>query len=414
MAISPDSQILHAGNIMKSILFLTSTNLAANPRLMKELKLARANGYSATVIQFSVGNWSDGMTNELQQQFTAVKFIQLSALRKPFFSWMLSTVLQKLCSIPPIGLRTNWMLSFSTGKRSFLLLKQLKKMTEKYEWVIAHNPAAFYPALWYGKRTGAKIGIDVEDYHPGETNNAKDADSIKKLMQAILPSATYCSYAAPLIAAEVQKDIPGMTNKQLTILNGFDAAEFNEPLAATDEVLRLVWFSQNIDAGRGIEEVLPVVQQLYPAVELHLVGQLNHSFEEKFMQNKTGIVIHEPMPQKKLHHFLARFDVGLATDIPVNRNRDIALTNKILAYAQAGLAIAAMHTLAQDEFLSNSNLLYVQMENKAESIRTALESLYKMKQNAELNKQKQFETGRLYAWQKLSQPLLTIWENNHA
>jgi hypothetical protein len=399
---------------MKNILFLTSTNLAANPRLLKELKLATANGYSATVIQFSIGNWSDGMTNELQQQFTGTEFIQLSALRKPFRSWMLSTVLQKICSILPIAFRTDWMLSVSNGKRSFLLLEQLKKMREKYEWVIAHNPAAFYPALWYGKSTGAKVGIDVEDYHPGETNNAKEADSMRKLMQAVLPSATYCSYAAPLIAAEVQKDIPGMTNKQLTILNGFDDNEFIEPLATTDEVLRLVWFSQNIDAGRGLEEVLPVVQQLYPAVELHLVGQLNHSFEEKFLRNKTGIVIHEPMPQKQLHQFLAKFDVGLATDIPVNRNRDIALTNKILAYAQAGLAIAAMHTSAQDQFLSNSNLLHVQMENNTVSITAALQNLYSKKKNAELNKQKQFETGRLYAWQKIAQPLLAIWENNYA
>lgn len=399
---------------MKTILFLTSTNLAANPRLLKELQLATANGYSATVIQFSVGNWSDGMTNELEQQFAGTKFIQLSALRKPFRQWMLSTVLQKICSILPIALRTKWMLSVSTGKRSFLLLEQLKKMTERYAWVIAHNPAAFYPALWYGKQTGAKVGIDVEDYHAGETNNAKGADSMKKLMQAVLPSASYCSYAAPLIAAEVQKDIPEMKNTQLILLNGFDAAEFIEPVSDAQDGLKLVWFSQNIDAGRGLEEVLPVVQQLYPRVELHLIGQLNHSFEEKFLQDKTGIVVHAPMPQKELHHFLAKFDVGLATDIPVNRNRDIALTNKILAYAQAGLAIAAMRTSAQDQFLSNSKLVYAQMENNRASITSALDKLYSKKKNAELNKQQQFETGRLYAWQKMSQPLLTIWENNYA
>jgi hypothetical protein len=394
---------------MKNILFLTSTNLAANPRLLKELKLATANGYSATVIQFSVGNWSDGMTNELQQQFTGTEFIQLSALRKPFRSWMLSTVLQKICSILPIAFRTDWMLSVSNGKRSFLLLEQLKKMREKYEWVIAHNPAAFYPALWYGKKTDAKVGIDVEDYHPGETNNAKEADSMKKLMQAVLPSATYCSYAAPLIAAEVQKDIPGMTNKQLTILNGFDASEFSEPLAATDEVLRLVWFSQNIDAGRGLEEVLPVVQQLYPTVELHLIGQLNRSFEEKFLQNKTGIVIHEPMPQKQLHQFLAKFDVGLATDIPVNRNREIALTNKILAYAQAGLFILAFDTQAQRSFLASNELEHLMVPNNADAIKKTVGSLKKTELNK--GKEKRFDQGQVFDKSRIYEPLINLWRS---
>jgi len=211
----------------------------------------------------------------------------------------------------------------------------------------------------------------------------------------------------------VQNDIPGMTNKQLTILNGFNEDEFAEPVADTEDALKLTWFSQNIDAGRGLEEVIPVVQQLYPKVELHLIGQLNSSFEEIFLQNKTGIIVHGPMPQKELHHFLAKFDVGLATDIPVNRNRDIALTNKIIAYAQAGLAIAAMCTSAQDQFLNSSDLQFEQMENNSASIRSAFLSLYQKKKNAELNKQEQFQKGQSYAWQKLSQPLLAIWENNY-
>ncbi|HTH30744.1 MAG TPA: hypothetical protein VL946_05300, partial [Lacibacter sp.] len=137
---------------MKNILFLTSTNLAANPRLLKELKLATSNGYEATVIQFSVGNWSDTMTADLQQQFPAVEFVQLSALRKPFFPWLLCTAFFKLSNIVPLSVRNYWLLSVSAGKRSFLLLQELKKMNKRYDWVIAHNPAAFYPASWFGKK----------------------------------------------------------------------------------------------------------------------------------------------------------------------------------------------------------------------------------------------------------------------
>jgi hypothetical protein len=400
--------------MMKSILFLTSTNLAANPRLLKELKLATENGFSATVIQFSVGNWSDAMTIDLQQQFPGVEFIQLSALRKPFRSWLLSTFYYKLCNLIPLAVRSNRVLSISAGKRSFLLLQELRKIKKNHDWVIAHNPAAFYPASWYGKTRGAKVGIDVEDYHPGETTDVKAADTMRVYMRSVLTAASYCSYAAPLIAEEVQKDIPGMPSKQLIVLNGFDAAEFTEPLTTDDDVLKLIWFSQHIDSGRGLELVLPVVNELYPKVELHLVGQLNQSFAAKHLSNKTGIVLHEPMQQKQLHLFLANFDAGLATDIPVNRNRDIALTNKIIAYAQAGLAIAAMHTSAQDLFLKESDLHYEQMENESSSIRAALLNLYQKKKNAELNKQEQFQKGQQFAWQNLSHSLLTVWEKTYA
>ncbi len=399
---------------MKSILFLTSANLAANPRLLKELQLATTNGFSATVIQFAVGNWSDRMTAELQQQFAGVEFIQLSALRKPLWPWLLSTALQKAGNFIPLQLRTGWMLSVSAGKRSFLLLQQLKKVNRKYDWVIAHNPAAFYPASWFGKQTGAMIGIDVEDYHPGETTDIKASHTMKKLMQHVLPTARYCSYAAPLIAAEVQQDIAGMKNQQLTILNGFDAAEFQMPVAAAAEPVKLIWFSQHIDAGRGLEEVLPVVNELYPKVELHLVGQLHQTFEQRYLGNQTGIVLHTPMQQKQLHLFLSEFDAGLATDLPVNRNRDIALTNKIIAYAQAGLAIVAMHTSAQDLFLKESGLYYQQMENNRSSVRNALLQLYQKKKKGELNKQEQFQKGQRYAWHNLSQPLLNIWERSNA
>lgn len=398
---------------MKNILFLTSTNLAANPRLVKELKLATGNGFSATVVQFSVGNWSDGMTKEMKKQFSGVTFINLSALRRPYIPWLLSTVLHKLCSLFPNKFQTEWMLSISAGKRSYFLLRQLKKINTKHDWVIAHNPAAFYPACRYGKQTGTKVGIDVEDYHPGETMDTKSADTMRRLMHVVLPAATYCSYAAPLIAAEVQKDIPGMSNLQLTILNGFDAAEFTKPVTNNDGPLKLVWFSQHIDAGRGLEQVLPVVRELYPKVELHLIGQLNKRFAEQYLTDKKSIVLHEPLPQKQLHLFLAEFDAGLATDIPINRNRDIALTNKIIAYAQAGLTIAAMHTSAHDLFLKEEDLFYVQMENDRSSIRNALLSLYHRKKNGELNKDAQFQKGQAYAWETLSQPLLTIWEKNY-
>lgn len=393
---------------MKRMLFITSTNLAANPRLVKELRLAIDAGYHTTVVQFTVGNWSDGLTKALQQQYPQTIFISLSAMRSPFLPWLWSSLLQKFYSLLPVSFLTTEMLSVVTGKRSWLLLQGVKKTSESYDWVIAHNPAAFYPAYVYAQRSGAKLGIDVEDYHPGETTVPKQQQQMLRFMQQLLPKARYCSYAAPLIAAEVKKNIQGLANKQLVLLNGFLGSEFIAPVSTTVDRLKLVWFSQNIDAGRGLEEVIPAVNELHALVELHLVGYLQPKFAATHLKNRNGIVLREPMPQQELHRFLATCDVGLATDVPVNKNRELALTNKILAYAQAGLYILSFPVDAQLDFLKTYQLHHSIMKNSCDAIIEVLQSL--TKDHINNNKAEQYSIGMQFDWIKLGKPLVETWE----
>ena len=306
----------------------------------------------------------------------------------------------------------SWMLSMSAGKRTWLLLQKCKTIETNYDWVIAHNPAAFYPAFVAAKRMNSCLGIDIEDYHPGETHDPKASAIMKRLMQYVLPHADYCSYAAPLIAAEVQKDIPGMRNQQLTILNGFDGNEFAEPkVVSGTSPLRLVWFSQNIDFNRGLEEVIPAVNQLYPLAELHLVGSLKEKFASVHLQNRKGIVIHAPMSQKELHYFLSTCELGLAVDVPTDRNRELALTNKIIAFAQAGLPVLTYPVHAQLSFLKEYDFDFYVSENNQSSISNVLQTL----DRTELYAQRilQFEKGKQLDWQLLSVPLSACWQSHY-
>jgi glycosyltransferase involved in cell wall biosynthesis len=394
---------------MRKILFITTTNLAANPRLVKELSLARSAGFDCTVVQFQVGNWSDQLTAELIAEYPDVKFVNLSASHKPFIPWLLSTFKQFLYSRLPLFIISGSWLAIANGKRAWLLLQCLKRHSSYYHWVVAHNPSAFYPAWYYAQKCGAALGVDIEDYHPGETHDKKQQLLMKKMMRKLLPSADYCSYAAPLIAAEVLKDIPQLSNKQLVLLNGFPANEFIQPELSTNRVLRIVWYSQNIDAGRGLEEVIKAVNDLYPDVELHLIGNLKPDFDASFLKHNNGIIIHSPMSQKMIHRFLATCDIGLATDFPVNLNRDLAVTNKIIAYAQAGLNIICFHSRGQLDFLKRYGLHHVVVDNNVESIKKILSAIDKNK-NDRLRQQQYIYAGTL-DWEELSRPLLKIWQS---
>lgn len=394
-----------------SILFITSTNLAANPRLVKELKLATSNGFRCTVIQFHLGNWSDKLTQQLKLEFHNVKFIELSALRTPFVTWVWSSFLERLYGLLPHFLVTTRMLSIAVGKRSFLLLRQLCQLQGKFDWIIAHNPATFYPSVWYGEKIKAKVGIDVEDYHPGETKDLKEKNRMQQLMQRTLPDAVYCSYASTLIARHVKADIPFLRNEDFVIINGFCKNEFVLPKAVNSEdPLRLVWFSQFIGRGRGLEKLLPIVDE-FNGLELHLIGNMNPDCEAEFMGGKNNVYHHKAMEQVELHRFLSQFDVGLAIEPGRDLNNKLALSNKIIAYAQSGLFILASHTEAQDEFLSSSNLSYLQVELTESHLRKSIDKLVRQKAIIRHERLEQFAKGRQYDWEKLSDELLKAWNS---
>ena len=73
---------------MSKILFITTTNLASNPRLLKELLIAENIFNYIEVIQFRLGNWSDVNTDTLKLSLKNTVFTELSAIRKPFLPWL--------------------------------------------------------------------------------------------------------------------------------------------------------------------------------------------------------------------------------------------------------------------------------------------------------------------------------------
>ncbi len=161
------------------------------------------------------------------------------------------------------------------------------------------------------------------------------------------------------------------------------------PPTITKKTLQCVWFSQNIDKGRGLEPLITVLRYFKGEVELHLYGNANPLFYELYLSGNPQIVLHAPVPQQQLHQLLALYDIGIALeDISSNFNRSICLTNKLLAYYQAGLYILATETNAQKQFLkqhpshgiitSLSNLKegLQQLIQQKETIRAGLQTRY--------------------------------------
>ncbi len=395
-----------------SVLFITTSNLASNPRLLKELRLSIGVFVKIDVVQFSLGGWSDEITEKLKKDFSNVNFIELSAIRKPFAKWIFSTCIELLLKKVSYKFLNARFLSFALNKRSFILNRFLKDLCIHYDWVIAHNPGAFVSAYEFAKRNGCKLGLDIEDYHPGEYNDSDLSNRMLKMMKYVLPKADYCSFAAPLIQLEVEKHIANHSSNWFTVINGFPQSEFTEPQKIKSAKLKVIWFSQNINPGRGLEKFISVMGEMKDDIELHLVGELCEN-NRKLMFNDNGhnIIIHAPMKQMELHRFLSTFTVGLVTDPPINRNRELAVTNKIIAYSQAGLYILSVSADGHNQFLQESELDFNIVGDNNNEIRKAIVALIENYENIESGKNKQYDYAKKYSWESINPAIIEAWNN---
>lgn len=395
-----------------SVLFITTSNLASNPRLLKELRLSIGVFIKIDVVQFSHGGWSDKITEKLKKDFSNVNFVELSATRKPFAKWIFCTVLEEILKKVNLKCLNLKFLSFSLNKRTIILNHFLKKLNAHYDWVIAHNPGTFYPAYIFSKRNNCKLGLDIEDYHPGEYNVSDLSIRMLKMMEYILPKADYCSFAAPLIQLEVEKHIPKHSSNWFTVINGFPQSEFTEPKRIKSAKLKVIWFSQNINPGRGLEKFISVIGEFEDDIELHLVGELcDDNRELLFNDNRRNIIIHSPMKQMELHQFLSTFTVGLVTDPPINRNRELAITNKIIAYSQAGLYILSVSADGHNKFLKESEFNYRIVENDKQEIRKALLDLISNYSTVVNYQYKNYEYAQINAWESINGKITETWQN---
>lgn len=394
---------------MKKIIFLTTHNLASNPRLVKEIRVALAAGYKVAVLCFTFRNWSQRINDGLLKEFNSVQWILIPADRKPLLSWLTSVIAEKGCRLLlRTGKKNISVMATAVSRRNLLLLTALKKI-DHADWVIGHNPGALYATYKASQLFNCKAGFDVEDYHPGEGHDIHLQKITRRLMQQILPKINYASFASQLIREEVYKDVGQEGSKWMTVLNYFSSKEFTEP-EHVDGPLKIVWFSQNISAGRGLEYILPVIKR-NDQVQLHLFGNTDPVFYNEWINGSSNITLHEPMQQAALHQALCRFDVGLAIEPSKDKNNDLAISNKILAYMQAGLFVLASETSAQKKYLEHfpSCRLMVDISDEG-TIEERLNTLIREKANIRHKKKDRFNDHRNMNWENESIQLTNAWK----
>ena len=229
--------------------------------------------------------------------------------------------------------------------------------------VIAADPGD----LIYGGTTGAlaaiaeaagrsrtRYGIDLEDFHSGETSGPDAAlvDALAaRVEHAVLPGAAFVTAGSEAIAAAYQV----RDGVDATVIHNTFALPSQPPeVSRVDrERLRVYWFSQTIGPGRGLEDAVRALGRSGAAAQLALRGRPQAGYLEALTALATAHaprveVVHlAPAPPDAMVECARGYDVGLALEQMTPRNRQLCLTNKAFTYILAGMAVAITDTPGQ-------------------------------------------------------------------
>src|SRR5262245_54035225 len=153
---------------------------------------------------------------------------------------------------------------------------------------------------------GVPYGIDLEDFHSGERDDAEGGHEhalAGRIERAAIAGATFVTASSPMISS-AYADKYGVA--PITIHNTFSIARSSADADERAGPLRLYWFSQTIGAGRGLEDVIRAAGRVGASAELHLRGRGEPAYlatMRALQQNAAPhlcLVLHEPAPPDQM------------------------------------------------------------------------------------------------------------------
>ncbi len=361
------------------ILIVTTTHLAKNPRLVKEID-ALHQDYKLIVIFFQLLPHYKSFDETIIKKYPSVDFRKINWLKKYYPSRLLYTLIQKILEVFSKYSKKPAFIEqlFFAG---YLPLKTLSKTIE-FDFIHGHNPGCLGVVYQTAKMKKVRCGFDAEDFHSGEEQGDNFTENLAdQLEQKYLPYIDLLIGASPLICAEYRKKFHDLDIS--VINNSFPKKQFKNHVTESNEgKLKLVWFSQNVGFDRGLGDVLNALHSIREfEVSFTIIGAYDLSVKEKLERHlrnsRHQLIFKGLLSHDDLNAGLSSYDIGIASEPGKDLNNSIALSNKIFAYAQAGLAILASNTLAQKLFMETySGMGYVYQIGEVEVIKRLLSNFH--------------------------------------
>lgn len=344
---------------LRRLVILNGNHLCHNPRVIKEAACLANAGHDVEVL----GAWliPDLVSRDLdlmsQQQFRYTPVVQLGgndAGGAPKGIWLRGQRWLASRALRWWGMEFPDTLGY--GVRTLLSAARSRKA----DLYIAHSE----PALWVAQQLageGWRIGVDMEDWFSEdllpEARRGRPLNLLRRVEADVLTHAAHSTCTSDAMGAALGAAYGCVP--PLTIYNAFpwtDRARLDGQLKDRGNRDRpsIYWFSQSVGPGRGLEDLFAALQMLSCDAEIHLRGSLWGGYREwldKLVPAtwRGRTFFHSLVSNDELLSRIAEHDIGVALEPEVPQSRNVTVTNKILQYMQAGLAVVATSTLGQRE-----------------------------------------------------------------
>jgi glycosyltransferase involved in cell wall biosynthesis len=337
------------------ILILASGQLCRAPRVLKEAAALGGAGYDVTVMTVADSARFEAMDQEILRTapFRKVTLDMLSrtgVAGARVFQSRLATLIAR--RVARFGLRS---------KEAFGPARALGRLARGFEadLTIVHTEMPFCIGCDLLAR-GRRVAADFEDWHSEsmvpEQEAARPMPVLRKAERILMQRAAYKSTTSHAMAKGLQAALGG--SLPVVISNSFPLQPEPPPRPPATPP-SFLWFSQTVGPGRGLEEFLDAWRQTTHPSRLCLVGDISESYRASLLdrlprdrRERLGFL---PLtPPGALPTMVARHDIGLALEPLTTVNRDLTISNKILQYLNAGLAVVATPTAGQREVLERA------------------------------------------------------------
>lgn len=334
-----------------NILVITGGHLCRNPRVVKEADTLARAGYAVTVLSVRNHPPSDVFDESIRAS-AAFRHVVVDDLASPGGRWrrLRMSVARRLAR------RFGWQSPQAFGP-VHALLRQARRLPA--ELTIVHTEAP----MWVGRELldqGRRVAVDFEDWHAEDLLPADRAIRPQRLLAEmegeLVRRSVYTSTTSAVLAGALQARYGGKRPGIITNSFPLQPDPRTGPLGRPP---RLFWFSQTIGPGRGLEEFFSAWTRTRQPSQIVLLGEPRPGYKDQLLasvpaERRSAVAFRPLVPATELPTVIAQHDIGLALEVGTIVNRDLTITNKILQYLNAGLAVMASDTAGQREVLSHS------------------------------------------------------------
>jgi glycosyltransferase involved in cell wall biosynthesis len=346
-----------------SIAIFSGSHLCHNPRVIKEATTLADAGYHVEVI----GGWFEKhlkvrdqeLLPRLKFRFTPVlDVVERDGLKR--FAVRLQRKLGELAHLRG-GLENTWELGiFAPALRRVACRNDA-------DLLIAHSEPSMAAVAAAGRRRVCRVGVDMEDWFSEDgtekTRERRPVRLLRSLEESLLNAGRHSSCTSramrDALAIEFNCDPPTV------IYNAFAWSERQSlDMRSKDRknlrVPSIHWYSQTLGHGRGLEDLFAALPHVTHEAEIHLRGTPVADFDQWLSESappdwRARIFIHGLVKNDELLSRIAEHDIGFAGEMKSSRSRDLTVSNKILQYLLAGLAVVASDTAGQQEVAAQAN-----------------------------------------------------------